>query len=179
MSWDRIRAVSQNTVNNQRIVHALLHSLSVNKDIKVPKNHTVFAAAFISYLKKVNTREKIDPWDVIILLTEQPHLAKYILAHQFDKFVTALRQSAKSDSSRELVFVTGYYDSYYATRSTFRALLQTRKNDFIQADKALIKSVFAKYPFLKDKKHLDHVVEKLNSVAFAYYLTEKGIKEVY
>jgi hypothetical protein len=179
MSWSDIKARSYQSIQYQALTSVILESLRMDKDVKLPPGYRGFTLEFIKFLKRANVKESVSPWDVIILLDAQPHLAKLILEHKFDSFLSALRQTAKSDSSREHVLVTCFYDSYYSTKNLFRALLKVRRNVFIQADEQFIRKTFEKYPYLKDKKHLDHIVEKLDSVSFAYYLTHKGIQEVY
>lgn len=179
MSWNDIIARTPDDIRYRQLTGVVLDSLYLDKGLRVPPNYKGFMVSFVQYLKKRRDKENINLWDIIILLTEQPQLARFILEHKFDSFMRALRQGAQSEYNKERLFITGYYDNYYELRNTMRALIKTRKNVFIRADKQLMRTVFKKYPYLKDAAHLQHVTTQLDRVTFAFYLTQDGIKETY
>lgn len=177
-SWNLIRAENREEARLRRMVKDVADILRASGKISSSKGH-IFTADFHRFLKFMRQRGLGDPEEIFVLIMQNHDLADFILHKKYNDLMAAVKQVSGTESNKELVFITTFYDGYYKTKSFVRAVLQAAHNPFTKIDRVFVYNVFKRYPYLRTEEHLRHICGMLDRVSFAYNLTQNGIKEVY
>jgi len=176
--WKAIRAVNSDDAKLRTIVSVVLDKLTDMGKLSSSRSH-IFKNEFYAFLRKTISEGLARPEDLLAIVVQNPDLALDIKHKKFDRFLASVRAIAQTEASQEILFVTLLYDNYYKYCDPAVAIFKTINNPFSKFSSTFVYNTFEKYPYLKLQEHLDSVAKLLDTVSFAYVLTQHGIKEHY
>jgi hypothetical protein len=175
-NWANLKINSMTAENAQirSIVRMVVDSLVATKRISKTKEH-LFQIHFYNYLK-LNIH-KFDLVELQTIIMSNTSLLDAIVHRQYNLLESALNMSAPTQQF--ILFITIFYDNYYQSHSLYKAVRKTMRSPLSKFTREFLHTTLLKYPYLRTKKHLDHVTTCIDKTQFAYVFTQYGPQEVY
>lgn len=174
----RTKAVNIEGQEIKRVVRVVMDELYDTGQLYRTKK-TMFQIDFYNFLKRIKVQRGIAPQEVLTAILQDRSLVTYVRQRRFNDFMSALQQTSSGMVNREIIFVSLFYDAYYTSGNWFGSVLKTRRYPLDKFDRSFIHYIFCKYPFLRDRAHLEHVVSQLSNIQYACLLLKNGIREEY